>query len=106
MKPNLRYEGWEKNYFCVHSHPNVRLFQIAPQAVKMFPKFSDVPLDQLAQDASYRGHATSVMQAVQLAVGSIDDLDGLFATLKDLGTVHTGLGIQDIHFLVSWLLYL
>ena len=43
----------------------------------------------------------SVMQAVQLAVSSVDDLDGLFSTLRDLGTVHTGLGIQDIHFLVS-----
>ncbi|KAL5463710.1 hypothetical protein EMCRGX_G032635 [Ephydatia muelleri] len=77
-----------------------RLFAIAPQAVELFPKFANVPIDKLKYDDSYRGHAMSVMQAVQLAVSSVDDLDGLFSTLRDLGTVHTGLGIQDIHFLL------
>lgn len=67
----------------------------------LFPKFANVPVEKLKYDENYRSHATSVMQAVQLAVSSIDDLDGLFSTLRDLGTVHTGLGIQDIHFLVS-----
>lgn len=77
-----------------------RLFQIAPLAVMLFPKFANVPVEKLKYDENYRSHATSVMQAVQLAVSSIDDLDGLFSTLRDLGTVHTGLGIQDIHFLL------
>lgn len=109
-----RWQKYVRKVGAVHSGPpsgvgnknnhfphDVRLFKIAPGAVKLFPKFADVELEDLEKDESYRSHALSVMQAVQLAVSSIDDLDGLFSTLKDLGTVHTGLGIQDIHFLVS-----
>ncbi len=79
-----------------------RLFDIAPVAIELFPKFRDVPADERESNETYSQHALQVVEAVQLAVQSLDDLPGLFMILKDLGSVHCLHNVQDAHFEVSY----
>lgn len=78
-----------------------RIFEIAPEAIQLFPKFRDVPAIERESDENFRGHALQVMEAVSLAVSSLDDIPSLCLVLKDLGSLHCAYGVQDAHFEVS-----
>ena len=80
-----------------------RIFEIAPGAVQSFPKFRDLPKDEMYSSEPLRAHALNVTEAVDMAVSSLDDIPGLLSVLKDLGSVHCPYGIQDAHFDVSYL---
>ena len=75
-----------------------RIFEIAPEALQLFPNFRDVPMEQLENDECFRAHALQVTEAVSLAVSALDDLPSLVLVLKDLGAAHSAHGIQGPHF--------
>lgn len=64
----------------------------------MFPKFKDVPLDELEEDENFLKHAYTVVDAVGLAVSFLDDLESLEEVLYDLGGKHIKYGVQKAHF--------
>ena len=78
-----------------------RIFEIAPAAIQLFPKFKDVPIENLEKNEDFRHHALQVPEAVGLAVSYLGDLESLYSVLKDLGALHADFGIQDAHFEVS-----
>lgn len=82
-------------------HVSRRIFEIAPNAIELFPKFKDIPPNERENDEDYRHHALQVVEAVQLAVQTLDDLPGLTMVLHDLGSVHSLHGVYDPHFDVS-----
>ena len=77
-----------------------RIFEICPHAIALFP-FKDVAKEDWGENEAFRAHGLQVTEAVELAVSSLDDLDGLYCILKDLGSVHCKYGILDEHFAVS-----
>ena len=85
----------QNNYFFQ------RLFELAPQAVGMFPKFRNVPINELEDNEYYRAHALQVVEAVGLAISFLDELNELKTVLRDLGSVHCKNELQDAHFDVS-----
>ena len=60
-----------------------------------------MPENERDSNEAYQSHALQVVEAVALAVDSLDDMPGLSMILKDLGSVHSVLGVQDAHFDVS-----
>lgn len=77
------------------------MFQLAPQAVGLFPKFRDVPIEELENNEDYRSHALQVVEAVGLAISFLDELGELEVVLGDLGSVHCNNMLKDEHFDVS-----
>ena len=71
--------------------------------MQLFPKFRDLPKDEMYSSEPFRAHALNVTEAVDMAVSSLEDIPGLVSVLKDLGSVHCPFGIQDAHFDVSYL---
>ena len=74
------------------------ILEIAPQAIALFPKFRDVPSEDREENADFRKHAYTVVDAIGLAVSFLDDTDTLEGVLSDLGSTHVKYGIQDAHF--------
>ncbi len=85
----------------MHHHIFCRIFDLAPGVYELFPQFRDVPANERESNEAYRHHSLQVVEAVQLAVQSLDDITGLFMVLKDLGSVHSLHNVQDPHFDVS-----
>ena len=79
------------------------IFEIAPGAIALFPKFKDLSVEEREENQHYCEHAFRVVEAVGLAVGFLDDLDTLEGVLQDLGSVHLMHGVQDPHFEVRTL---
>lgn len=71
--------------------------------MQLFPKFQDIPQEELKDSEPFRAHALNVTEAVDLAVSTLCDLPSLYLILKDLGSVHCGQGLQDPHFDVSYI---
>ena len=82
-------------YPCLPSH---RIFEIAPEAIKLFPKFADVPPKELEKNEHFRHHALQVVEAVELAISMLQDVDDLRDVLISLGSIHVSMGLQDVHF--------
>ena len=64
----------------------------------MFPKFVDVPAEDLEANEDYRRHALQVVEAVGLAIGMLDDAAALEEVLENLGSAHCNHKVEDPHF--------
>ena len=75
-----------------------RIFEIAPEAINLFPKFADVPPKELEKNEHFRHHALQVVEAVELGISMLQDVDDLRDVLISLGSIHVSMGLQDVHF--------
>ena len=78
-----------------------RIFQIAPAAIELFPKFAHVPQKELEENEQFKHHALQVVEAVDLATSMLRVVDELRDVLISLGSIHVSMGLQDVHFDVS-----
>ena len=78
-----------------------RIFQIAPEAIELFPKFSNVPPQELEQNLDFKDHSLKVVETIELATSMLQEIDDLSNILISLGSMHVSMGLQDAHFDVS-----
>lgn len=78
-----------------------RLFDVTPELQQVFPKFKDVPRDQLESNNAYQSHTLNVVKTVDVGVKKMNDIPTLSKTLQQLGKRHLNRGIKDVHFDVS-----
>ena len=74
---------------------------MTPDLQQMFPKFKDVPRDQLEGNSSYQAHTLGVVKTVQFGVKSLNDIPALSNALQKLGKRHSKYGVKSPHFEVS-----
>ena len=79
------------------------MFEVTPGAQKLFPKFADIPRNQLESDNNYRKHSLSVVKTVKSGVESLNDIPTLSELLRQLGKRHLEQGIEEAHFDVSYI---
>ena len=71
-----------------------RLFDVTPEVQQVFPKFKDVPRNQLESNTAYKSHTLNVVKTVQKAIDSFNDIPALSEKLQKLGKRHTSYGIS------------
>ena len=71
-----------------------RLFDVTPEVQQVFPKFKDVPRDQLESNTAYKSHTLNVVKTVQKAIDSLNDIPALSEKLQKLGKRHISYGIS------------
>lgn len=78
-----------------------RIFEIAPQAQKLFKNFAETSMEEIEENEQFRAHALQVTESVSLAVSTLDEMDELVGILKQLGAAHSPHGLQNAHYDVS-----
>ena len=61
---------------------------------QVFPKFKDVPRNQLESNTAYKSHTLNVVKTVQQAINGLNDIPALSEILRKLGKKHTSFGIS------------
>ena len=69
-----------------------RLFDVTPELQQVFPKFKDVPRDQLESNNAYRSHTLNVVKTVDVGVKTMNDIPTLSKTLQQSGFRNRGFG--------------
>jgi len=86
---------WAEVYKDVDANGAVILltfFDKYPGYQRSFKKFKDVPRQELAENKDFKGHARSVMKALNDVIASIDDPKLMQDALADLGGRHENRG--------------
>lgn len=91
---------WHNKYDAFFSCSR-RIFEIAPEAIQLFPKFEKIPPKELEKNEQFQHHALQVVEAVDLAISMLQEVDDLRDVLISLGSIHVSMGLQDVHFDVS-----
>lgn len=77
----------------------VRLLTDSPELLQLF-SFRDLDLsgDAMRNDPRLKKQALAIIQHVDLAVNSLNDLGSIVPALKDLGARHAMYNVKDHHF--------
>ena len=74
------------------------LFAQTPAALQLFPKFKDLPPQELYESKALLTHASGVIGTLDAGVGLLSDLDTLVPILTGLGKRHAGYGVIPAHY--------
>jgi hypothetical protein len=77
------------------------LFETFPAYQAVFPKFSDVPLDKLADIPAVGKHAISVTTQLDELIQTLDEPANLALLARQLGEDHIVLGVNKPMFKVT-----
>ena len=72
-----------------------QIFDIAPQALQLFPFKDD---RELYDSPRLKGHGVKVVTTVDAVIKGVRDLEGLKPTLQNLGLRHVGYGVLPPHY--------
>jgi len=78
-----------------------RLLQLNPNLQDTFPSFKGVALDELMNSRSLFLHSKRLMEALEIAISSLDDGQDFTEYLTHLGERHTAISITENHFKVG-----
>eukprot|EP00232_Nephroselmis_pyriformis_P018315 CAMPEP_0182901382 /NCGR_PEP_ID=MMETSP0034_2-20130328/29609_1 /TAXON_ID=156128 /ORGANISM="Nephroselmis pyriformis, Strain CCMP717" /LENGTH=853 /DNA_ID=CAMNT_0025035791 /DNA_START=131 /DNA_END=2688 /DNA_ORIENTATION=+ len=73
-----------------------KMFEIAPDLLKMFPFKGD----DVKDSASLRAHASALITTVGSAVGMLSNMHTVTMTLRSLGEEHAKYGVVESHFVI------
>ena len=78
-----------------------RLLQLNPNLQDTFPSFKGVALDELMNSRSLFLHSKRLMEALEIAISSLDDGQDFAEYFTYLGERHAAISITENHFKVG-----